>query len=440
MLHASSKGDWQRLLWRVLCWAIAPPCVGGLALLGAAAAAAARLVVVADPGPGTVPVGAPVSVELFLEIDPGERINRIQLDMSVSNLTALTYVQVPDLLLGALPNAPWGDVSFVANKMGFALGSAEVQAMHLSLWSPVDMATLAELKRHGMSGASNQVPLGGFRGFAARSGEIAMQFNDLGNGTSCASPQGECILALPAGNRLGTGVIAAAGAPSVAAGRRAPKPEPAAAKPARSAPVRVASSAAVAAEPASRTEGSTRIAQAAAEPRVSRAASSAPATARNQCRIDLERAQVELAQAQVALKQVQLDLAQTRLGLEQAELDVVQASVDRDQASLDRDQASTQLAETRSRVEELEGRLGDARSRLADGDADGIPDSADACAETKAGGTVDTSGCSVAQFCATHDVGRDRGRAACWNADFRNDEPLGNPEDCKANRSDCVPR
>jgi hypothetical protein len=64
----------------------------------------------------------------------------------------------------------------------------------------------------------------------------------------------------------------------------------------------------------------------------------------------------------------------------------------------------------------------------------------DRCPDTRKGEDMDPSGCSVAQFCTRYNVRDDEGRAACWNADFGNDEPLGNAGDCKADSKACVPR
>jgi hypothetical protein len=52
-----------------------------------------------------------------------------------------------------------------------------------------------------------------------------------------------------------------------------------------------------------------------------------------------------------------------------------------------------------------------------------------------AGEAVDAAGCSLAEFCsglAVPDV--------CNHGDWRNDEPLGNAQDCKADAGACLPR
>jgi hypothetical protein len=74
-----------------------------------------------------------------------------------------------------------------------------------------------------------------------------------------------------------------------------------------------------------------------------------------------------------------------------------------------------------------------------DEDADGEHDSTDACPATLSG-PVDAGGCSLGQFCASFDVTTARGRGSCQNADWKNDEPLGNPQDCKARGNACEPR
>jgi hypothetical protein len=70
-----------------------------------------------------------------------------------------------------------------------------------------------------------------------------------------------------------------------------------------------------------------------------------------------------------------------------------------------------------------------------DADGDGEHDDTDACPATPAGETVDAAGCSLVEFCAGLPV-----PAACNNGDWRNDEPLGNAQDCKARRGVCAPR
>lgn len=77
----------------------------------------------------------------------------------------------------------------------------------------------------------------------------------------------------------------------------------------------------------------------------------------------------------------------------------------------------------------------------ADDDGDGIPDtSADVCPNTPPGAPTDALGCSPAEFCARFDVGTGAGRAACNNADWKADEPGGNPQDCRARANGCEPR
>jgi hypothetical protein len=90
--------------------------------------------------------------------------------------------------------------------------------------------------------------------------------------------------------------------------------------------------------------------------------------------------------------------------------------------------------------DELEIALAAARGELADDDGDGVWNDSDRCPDTSNGDGVDFSGRSAAQFCKRYEVDQDEGRAACWNADFVNDEPSGNPGDCKASSNSCVPR
>ena len=73
--------------------------------------------------------------------------------------------------------------------------------------------------------------------------------------------------------------------------------------------------------------------------------------------------------------------------------------------------------------EDLAAALADPR----DEDGDGEGDPTDTCPGTAVSEPVDGDGCSVSQFCALVDVNPGRGRAACNNSDWMNDEPLGNP-------------
>ncbi len=64
----------------------------------------------------------------------------------------------------------------------------------------------------------------------------------------------------------------------------------------------------------------------------------------------------------------------------------------------------------------------------ADFDGDGEPFATDQCLATEAGVSVDESGCSLEQFCAT------KTRRSCYRADWMNDEPTRYPRDCRLYR------
>lgn len=72
--------------------------------------------------------------------------------------------------------------------------------------------------------------------------------------------------------------------------------------------------------------------------------------------------------------------------------------------------------------------------RFSDLDQDGEYDGTDRCPDTLLGVIVDDAGCSLSQFCALQT------RANCSHSDWRNDEPRGNPQDCKTsgNRANFV--
>lgn len=69
-----------------------------------------------------------------------------------------------------------------------------------------------------------------------------------------------------------------------------------------------------------------------------------------------------------------------------------------------------------------------ARPAFLDADGDGEHNNTDACPGTPAATPVDAAGCSIEQFCAS----RGGARAFCNLSDWRNDEPVGNARDCRA--------
>jgi hypothetical protein len=83
--------------------------------------------------------------------------------------------------------------------------------------------------------------------------------------------------------------------------------------------------------------------------------------------------------------------------------------------------------------------LCEAVRKFHDADADGEEDSTDACPDST-GRAVDASGCTIQQFCGAINAATSQGTAWCNAADWRNDEPLGNPADCVARGRYCVPR
>jgi hypothetical protein len=83
--------------------------------------------------------------------------------------------------------------------------------------------------------------------------------------------------------------------------------------------------------------------------------------------------------------------------------------------------------------------LCEAVRKFHDADGDGEEDSTDACPGTPAGRSVDASGCTIGQFCTSFEAATSQGRAICNAVDWKNDEPLGNAQDCIAQGSFCVP-
>lgn len=69
----------------------------------------------------------------------------------------------------------------------------------------------------------------------------------------------------------------------------------------------------------------------------------------------------------------------------------------------------------------------------ADADGDGIPDRFDTCPNTATGAAVDSTGCSLAQFCATANTSSLGVKMVCPALDWQNDEPIMRAEyrDCR---------
>jgi hypothetical protein len=76
-----------------------------------------------------------------------------------------------------------------------------------------------------------------------------------------------------------------------------------------------------------------------------------------------------------------------------------------------------------------------------DADGDAVEDAGDACPATAAGVTVDSSGCSLGQFCSSFAITRRTARGAdCVLADWRNDEVGRVPLDCRPRGGRCIAR
>lgn len=91
----------------------------------------------------------------------------------------------------------------------------------------------------------------------------------------------------------------------------------------------------------------------------------------------------------------------------------------------------------------LEGQVHDLQEALgevmADPDGDGLPALADSCPDSIPGDAVDDDGCTQAQFCARIDLSAPGGGNFCRHADWRGDEPVGTPHDCRPSAGVCGP-
>jgi len=441
MAETLSRGGWvavreallsgfraSRVTFRMLSAGLVAGCLVEAGFAVAEEARAAVIVAVAEGGARLVAPGSEVVVDLFLELEPGEQVSGVRLEMEVSNLRDVSYRQVPDLMLGALPNAPWEDVSLIGDRRGSLPGEGRATARHRAIWNPVDAGIIGKLQAVGLTGEANQVPLGGFQGVAAVPGEVTIRFLELGNQTRCQGPKGSnCEIWAAGRGVLGTGVVVGDGL-LASSGLLATSglPQVAQAPPARAADV-AAGPPKLAAPP--------RSPRAAPVPRPPGVQVAQRATVRedSQCLVEREQAQLGLAEAERDLAQVRLQGANLKVELEKSQLALEQLRAQGERTRADLSSAS-------SRIDALEIALAAARSELADDDGDGVWNESDGCADTAKATGVDLSGCSAAQFCKRYAVRQDEGRAACWNADFENDEPLGNPGDCKVNSNSCVPR
>lgn len=105
------------------------------------------------------------------------------------------------------------------------------------------------------------------------------------------------------------------------------------------------------------------------------------------------------------------------------------------ECSADLSTCAAERAALAAEVTALEAQLA---ALLDDSDGDGVPAVADACPASAAGAGVDAHGCSLAEFCGALDLDAPQGESVCRNADWGNDEPIGNPRDCRPSGGFCV--
>lgn len=133
---------------------------------------------------------------------------------------------------------------------------------------------------------------------------------------------------------------------------------------------------------------------------------------------------------------VACDLASCAGDLEECTDDLDTCETERLACEGDLSTCETARAAAEARVLELEELVG---TILADPDSDGVPAIADRCADSAPGDAVDDDGCTAAQFCGAIDLSLPQGNNICRHADWRNDEPVGNPNDCRPSGGACVP-
>jgi len=133
---------------------------------------------------------------------------------------------------------------------------------------------------------------------------------------------------------------------------------------------------------------------------------------------------------------VACDLAACEGDLDECAEDLSDCETARVTCEGDLSACETARAAAEARVRELEELVG---TILADPDADGVPAVADSCADSVPGDAVDDDGCTAAQFCGAIDLSMPQGNNICRHADWRNDEPVGNPDDCRPSGGACVP-
>lgn len=133
---------------------------------------------------------------------------------------------------------------------------------------------------------------------------------------------------------------------------------------------------------------------------------------------------------------VACDLASCEGDLDECTEDLGECEAARLTCEGDLSTCETARAAAEARVRELEELVG---TILADPDDDGVPAIADRCADSTPGDAVDADGCTAAQFCGAIDLSLPQGNNVCRHADWQNDEPVGNPDDCRPSGGACVP-
>ena len=146
----------------------------------------------------------------------------------------------------------------------------------------------------------------------------------------------------------------------------------------------------------------------------------------------------ELADAQAVAAQRSADLFACNADLVTSNDQLSECAVGFAMCSDSSAQLQVDLSTTRDALDRTEGELDQALTDLAeataDSDEDGVRDTADTCLGTERASEVDGVGCSVKQFCAAIDASTRMGEAVCKMSDWQNDEPLGNPADCAAQK------
>lgn len=167
------------------------------------------------------------------------------------------------------------------------------------------------------------------------------------------------------------------------------------------------------------------------------------------CPDNLAICEADLATCSDALPQCEASLGSCQSMFAACDIERTQCRSDLSQSNAALSSCNDQLADVNAQLAAAQAQIALLQADLAtceanqgpqDSDNDGVADNADQCPDTPAGSPVDAYGCSAPQFCAQFDVSQPSGSAACYRADWRNNELPRFAFDCRVEAGICVAR